>query len=113
MPASDSPSSYLDDQRNYVVRRKPNSGHLWSYQIYNSRLSDYSLNGSFCVVVVGNSLSPSQCVIAVPIEYLKEWVLPHTHIDARGRYTFEVNKRSYEFTWRHGLHMQGRHFLVR
>lgn len=106
-------AGYLDGQRHYVVTRRPSPGSIWTYQIYKSRIEDYARRGDFCVVVVGDSLTPSQRLFAVPIAYLRERVFPRADMDDRHRYTFEVHKVTCEFTWRHGIHMDGRPFLVR
>ena len=105
-------ASYLDRKRHYIVSRKPNNSTIWTYQIYKNRLDDYVHLRDFCVVVIGDNLASSQRLFAVPIDYLREHILLRADMDYRGRYTFEVNKTTYEFTWRHSLHMDGKPFLV-
>ncbi len=106
-------AKYLDRQRHYIVSRKPDTSTVWRYQIYRSRMEDYAHKGDFCVVVVGDNRAPSQRLFAVPIAHLRDKVFPHADMDDRDRYTFEVHKTTYEFTWRHGFHMDGTPFLVR
>lgn len=103
---------FLDRHKHYVVSRKTTDFGLWTYQIYQSRLDDYSAKGPFSVVVIGDAGLSTQRILAIPIEHLRRHVFPHAAKDSRNRYTFEVNKTTLEVTWRYRIHMDGRPFLV-
>lgn len=104
---------FLNDERNYIVKRTPNDRSLWSYQIYNSRLQHYSAQSKdFHIVVVCDAGVPQQKVIAIPYSCWRKNIFPNAYRDNRGRYAFEVMKDSLIFTWRHGIGMDGRQFLI-
>ena len=110
---ADSKRGFQDRKKHYVVSRRTTAHGLWTYQIYQSRLDDYTAKGNpFCVVVVGDAGFPTEKVLAIPIEHLRRHVFPLAVKDGRDRYTFEVNKDTLEVTWRYRIHIDGRPFVI-
>jgi HKD family nuclease len=105
-------ADYLDPSKNYIVRRRPDYRTNWSFQIYDSKLKEYSKKGEFYIVVICDYQGPSQKIITIPFEYFKENILPSAYRDEKGRYLFEVIKRDLRFNWHHRIGMDGKKFLV-
>lgn len=107
-------SALRNDPGNYVVSRRPDHTNDWWFQVYTSCLEKVRHNPDPHLVVICDSESPKEIAFAVPIHYLETQIFPRAHLDTRrNRYMFSVNKKTLEFSWRRGVKMDGRPFLVR
>jgi hypothetical protein len=104
------PKNSLGD---YVVRRRPDDKPNWFFQVFNNKLLEFSTKGPFNIVAVCDSEAPTQVVFSIPYSYLKEHILRFAQLDAKGRYLFNINKKTYEFNWNRSIKMDGREFLAR
>jgi len=106
-------SSYLNRKNNYVVTRKTTTRGAWTYNIYGSKLHEYSKKSGASLVIVGDYELPTQKIIVIPIKYFSISILPYIETDSRDRYTFEVDRETLHITWRYGYHMDGSYYLQR
>ena len=100
-----------DQLKNYVVRRRPDGRTTWSFQIYKSRLDEYSKTEGAYLSVICDSGATGQKVLNIPVAFLQQQVIPQIHCDHRGRFLFEVHKNDFTFNWHHSLKMEGMQFL--
>ncbi|MEN1761576.1 phospholipase D-like domain-containing protein [Anoxynatronum sibiricum] len=109
-PSLPSYNELMDDTKNYIVSRNKVNTNQWQYQIYKTRLEEYSQRGKFNIVIVGDADANDPKIIAIPYDYLKKNILPVASCDDRGRYLFEVRKSDLRFNWRHRISMDGKRF---
>ena len=103
----------LADGNNYIVRRRPDRLSSWNFQIYDRKVQDYEKRKGANVVVVCDNETNQEKVFVMPFSYLREYILPSSYCDDKGRYLFEINKQTFRFNWRHGIGMDGSQFLVK
>ena len=94
--------------KRYRVKRQG-----WSFNIYRNRLDEFRNDEDACLEVRCAFGSPKEAVFIIPIRHLTEHVLPNAQLDARNRYTFQVNTTDFSFTWQLGIKMEGKLFLDR
>ena len=98
----------------YVVSRSLNDDEpTWFFQVMKSKLMKLSMKGPFNIVVICDIGAPSQVVFSIPYAYFKENIEHHAHLEANGRYLFNVNKVTYEFNWSRNVKMDGKKFLAK
>ena len=105
----------LSDTRVYKLSRKwPGEGRPWSFGANQDRLFERHFNNGYLVVYcTKKDGSILRFIIPVgPGTDFAEHVLPNLSFDAYNRCTFEINQVTYEFTWRYGIHMDGRPYLT-
>lgn len=102
----------LNQIKNYVVTRKPDNKHTWNFQIYRKKLEGYISKRNFSLVIVCDKDTSGQKIFAIPSDYLKGNILPSAYFDDKGRYLFEIHKKTLRFNWHHRFGMNGERFLI-
>ena len=103
----------LVDRNNYIVRRRPDHLSSWNFQIYRSRVQEFSTRNGSSVVAVCDNETNQEKVFVVSLHHLMENILPRAYHDEKGRYLFEINKQTFKFNWHHSIEMDGNQFLLK
>jgi hypothetical protein len=105
-------TTLLDKWNNYVVRRRPDNKSSWNFQIVKGKIESYARHGDFNIVIICDWAADGEITFRIPYHYLVESVLPYAVHDEKGRFLFEIGKRTNRFNWHHGISMDGNCFLV-
>ena len=107
------PLSLLADLRPlYEVHKRSDDSSHWKYNLAVNCVNQFHSEGRYYVVVYADWGSVSEKVFTVPSEYLHGEIFPRALKRDGRRFMFQVNKRTFEFTWQRGIKMDGRPFVI-